>query len=177
MFLSVAGFVGEIAAKYIPVLNSLSAPTGLKILALAHTQIEGFYPGSKAYRTNNPGNIGTTAVGGTVGTYPTLQAGTAAQINYLTRILDGKHKAYPKGGDTTLQKYVFTYAPPIENNSQGYVNNIITTFKKQGIAINANTTLNEIAAIGGEKKKSNGTGLGNIVGGFFDGLSSLFGSK
>lgn len=163
MLLSITGFAGAIAEKYIPILNNIFAPAGLKILALAHTSIEGFFPGSKAYRTNNPGNIGTTAIGGTVGKFPSLADGTAAQINYLQKILDGKHRAYPLGGDTTLAKYINTYAPPIENNSERYISLVIATFKKQGIAITRDTKLKEIAAIGDEKKKrSNQATGGNI---------------
>lgn len=151
MNLSIAGFTGVIASQYIPVLNAIVAPDGLKLLALAHTTIEGFFPGSKAYRTNNPGNIGTSRIANSTGAYPTLKEGTQAQLNQINLILTGKSKYYKP--DSTLKQYIYTYAPPAENNSEAYLNHVITTFKKQGIVITGETKLRDIATLGGDQKK------------------------
>ena len=157
MPLSFDKFTGAIKTLYIPALNQVPASEGLKILALAHTSIEGFFPGSKAYRTNNPGNIGTSALIGKVGTYPTLLDGVKAQMNMFTRILEGKSKYYK--ADSTLGQYIATYAPPVENDTSAYVNHVIKTFAKQGVTITKDTTLKQISVISltptAEKKKPN----------------------
>ena len=149
MNLSTANYSGAIAEKYIPALNAVTALTGLKILMLSHTIMEGFKPGTVSYRTNNPGNIGTDTISGNIRPYATLSLGVAAQANQMQRNLDGKSRLYKP--TMTLAQYIGVYAPANHNNVNNYVNSVISTFKKQGFLINANTTFAEIANI--EKKK------------------------
>jgi hypothetical protein len=178
MSLLVSGFTGPIASLYIPTLNKASGSVGVKVLALSHTIMEGFFPGSKAYRTNNPGNIGTSLEMGTTGIYKTLADGVNAQIKYLTTIIDGGtwlkvNKYYPKKGDTTLKEYIYTYAPPGKkdnNNPEAYINSFISSFQKQGFTITRDTTLNQIAALGDDGKKKALNGLAD----FFSSAGSHF---
>lgn len=100
--------------EYLPAIEKLSLPTGLKLLMVAMTNMEGFRPGSRSHRTNNPGNIGNTDSGKNK-PFPTLQAGIEAQAKHLTEIAEGKKKAYPLNQWVTLKPY---YSPEIAKNPQ-----------------------------------------------------------
>lgn len=141
-----------------PVANQLGMEKGVQTLILAQAQREGYYPGSRSFRNNNPGNLADSvllenqfnaqlepAVGG--GTrrfaqFPTLKDGLNAKYDYIKRIKDGKHKSYPK--NPSLSTYMYQYAPPSENNTEGYISYLIAYFKKEGYSINRNTTLQQI---------------------------------
>jgi hypothetical protein len=162
--LKTSGLSGPIVTKYVPALNQVQAATGIKTLALAHAIMEGFYPGTPAYNRNNPGNIRSTS--GPFIKFQSLFDGVTAQINYLQRIINGQHRAYPYGGNSTLKQYVYTYAPPSENKPENYIASIIANFGKQGYKITRDTTLNQIASLdtfGSAKKKSNTDSSGNAV--------------
>jgi hypothetical protein len=65
---------------------------------------------------NNPGNLrkwGTYPVANGFAVFPSLQTGTDAMRDQL--------KLYFKRGLNTIQKIVFTWAPPSENNSVAYI--------------------------------------------------------
>ena len=77
-----------IKKEYIPVLNSIGGKTkGLKLLAIAMTNQEGFSPGTRSYRTNNPGNIGNTDAGGN-NVFKTLKDGIQTQLKYIEDVAD-----------------------------------------------------------------------------------------
>ena len=146
-------FTQYIKSEYIPARDKAlpNLSKGLKILITAHTQMEGFYPGSKSYRTKNPGNIGNIDNGATV-TYPTLGEGIQAQYNYVKKIVDGNHLAYQMNkynsgaGLTytgTIDQYLKIYATGART-SDTYVNLVIAAFKQEGITITKQTTLKEI---------------------------------
>ena len=80
------------------------------------THREGFRPGTRSYRTNNPGNVGNTDIGKN-NTLATLVDGVAAQLRYLTRVVNGTHGAYPLNRDKDIKPY---YSPEIANNSRTY---------------------------------------------------------
>lgn len=106
-----------IRKEYLPELNKLSSYSrGLRILALAMTVQEGFSTKTKSYKTNNPGNIGNTDAGGT-NKFKTLYAGTAAQLSYVQRVVNGTHPAYPKGSNKTIEPY---FSPEIARNAENY---------------------------------------------------------
>jgi len=109
-----------IKTKYIPALNQITGKTkGFKMLALIMAQKEGFYSNTKAYRTNNPGNIGNTDSGGT-NTFKTLKEGIQGQFNYIYRVATGKHNAYPLGRNKDIQPF---FSPEISNNQNNYTTN------------------------------------------------------
>lgn len=134
--------------EYIPSLEKIfpQFPKGIKLLMAAQAQLEGFYPGSKSYRNNNPGNVGTYG-GIHVTSFPTLEKGIEAQWHKVLKgalRVEGARSAYYKPTDT-LYKYLSTYAPSKDNNNPLiYTNFIIGYFNKNGITITANTTLEQI---------------------------------
>ena len=106
-----------IVKEYIPVLNSIGGKTkGLKLLAIAMTNQEGFSPGTRSYRTNNPGNIGNTDAGGN-NVFKTLKSGIETQLKYIEDVAAGKKSAYPVGKNKTIPPY---YSPEIAKNSKSY---------------------------------------------------------
>lgn len=155
MNLNTNGFKGAILNNYIPALNAVSASFGTKVLLLAHTVVEGFSPGSVAFRSNNPGNIGTDTSKNRIRPYPTLVDGVTAQIDQKNLMMAGKSRYY-KPTDSLI-KYLTIYAPPPQNNPQNYFKIMQNVFAKQGITVTQQTTLQEISNITGnvdsEKKK------------------------
>jgi len=136
-----------IQSTYIPALNKAlpSISKGAKLLLSAQAQNEGFFPGSKSYRTNNPGNVGNTGTG--TKTFPTLEAGIQAQWNKVLKGAFNGTSQYYKPTDTLLQ-YLSNYAPVSDgNNPPQYANFVVGYFKKQGVTITPNTTLAEINKI------------------------------
>lgn len=79
--------------------------------------IEQFENFSVAY--HNPGAI--RGVDGKFLKFATHEDGFNYLLNYLTRVATGKHKAYPKGGETTLLEFQSIYSPVLDhNNPQSY---------------------------------------------------------
>ena len=103
--------------EYLPELNKITGYSrGLKMLALTMTIQEGFKKGTTSYKTNNPGNIGNTDAGGT-NKFKTLKAGIEAQLKYVKRVVDGTHRAYPKGKNKKIEPY---FSPEIAKNAENY---------------------------------------------------------
>jgi hypothetical protein len=160
---------GESIKKvYEPALAKITSTQGLKILSEGHSVIEGFFPGSRGYRNNNPGNLAHSPLlaknfgavlepanskGERVfSKFPTLELGIKAKINYAERIIAGQHKQYPT--DPSLSVYIYQYAPPkdpktgkIINDTEGYIKKMIKWFADNGITINRNTKLSQIRDI------------------------------
>lgn len=107
-----------ILTEYIPALDKAlpTATKGLRCLLIAMTHQEGFRPGTRAYRTNNPGNIGNTDSGSNKG-LKTLEDGIKLQVQYMADIIAGKKAAYPIGGDVLLKPY---FSPEIAKNAKVY---------------------------------------------------------
>jgi len=98
-------------------------PVGSLLLewASAIKDFEGYFPpnpryprGSASYRNHNPGNI--KGLDGKFLVFETYQGGWAYLLDYLTRSATGKHKAYPKKGETTILEFTMTYAPAADKN-------------------------------------------------------------
>jgi hypothetical protein len=108
----------EIESEYIPKLNDtlLYDPIGLKLLMIIMTQKEGYYKGTRSYRTNNPGNIGNTD-NGLNKQIESLSEGIQAQKNYILKVAEGKHSAYPMGKRKIIKPY---YSPEIAKHSKLY---------------------------------------------------------
>jgi len=77
---------------------------------------EGFYKGSRSYRTNNPGNIGNVDSGRNRQN-TTLKDGILLQVKYINDIVTGKHSAYPMGGRKLIRPY---YSKEIARNPRNY---------------------------------------------------------
>lgn len=102
----------------------------------AMAQFEGFnVPGSRAQRNNNPGNlragagqIGTDAAGYAI--FPDLATGWAAFERQIR--LDA-------GRGLTLAQFIGKYAPPSENDTQGYLG-----FVTSRLGVSPGTSLSEL---------------------------------
>ena len=152
---------------YIPTLEKV-VPTGskgIKLLITAQTQMEGFAPGTKSYRTNNPGNIGNTDNGGTRG-FSSLDTGVKGQYDYTVGVALNKNKNYKLGerrkapsiyDKDSAQTYPgidFTYKGTLDQYlkiySTGarkydtYLNLVVSYFAKNGHTITGETTLKQI---------------------------------
>jgi len=108
----------EILEEYIPVRNQVMAdlPKGFQLLVTIMAYKEGFRKGTRSYRTNNPGNIGNTDSGANRHN-GSLESGIQLQVDYITRIAEGKHRAYPMGKEKVIKPY---YSPEIAKHSKLY---------------------------------------------------------
>lgn len=169
-------FNPEILNEYIPIWQNIVAPKGIKYLALIMATKEGFYEGSRSYRTNNPANMGNVDSGSNV-SFKSLKEGVEHQIKTLIRIAEGKHKAYPLDKKVKLSPFyseeiaknkvtykMEPYCPGYEFIYKGQLNQFIkiyatgprqkntylslirSYFKNLGFEVNDTTTLQEIAA-------------------------------
>lgn len=102
--------------EYLPMLNAMDLPKGLKLLITAMTHIEGFRPGTRSYKHNNPGNIGNTDNGANKG-FKTLVEGIQAQAKFIQDIAAGKKAAYPIGKPVVLKP---SFSQEIQNNLKTY---------------------------------------------------------
>ena len=91
---------------------------GLRMLALATTIKEGYKPGSRSYKTKNPGNIGNTD-SGVENPQPTLQAGLLLLLRYYEKVANGTgvgwgfgHKTIPQYFSEEIQDNPNTYLRP-----------------------------------------------------------------
>ena len=108
----------EMAEEYLPALNKVmkNEALGFKLLITIMAYKEGFRKGTRSYKTNNPGNIGNTDSGLNT-KITTLEQGIEAQKNYILKIVNGKHKAYPIGKLVKLKPF---YSPEIAKNQKVY---------------------------------------------------------
>lgn len=108
----------HIVKKYLPAFERAipDAQLGKRLLLAVMADTEGFRPGTRSFRNNNPGNIGNTDSGTNVN-YLTLEDGIRAQVNHLDKILAGKSKYYPIGKAVHLPP---GYSPEMEHNKKVY---------------------------------------------------------
>ena len=108
----------DLKNEYLPALEKALAgqPKGLKLLCTIMAYKEGFKKGSRSYRTNNPGNIGNTDSGRNKSN-STLESGILLQRDYIKKIVDGKHSAYPMGKKKVIKPY---YSPEIAKHAKSY---------------------------------------------------------
>lgn len=142
--------VGYILLRETPV-SEIAGVTGSSIpfsaLASAIQLEEGYYPGSRAYRNQNPGNLRYAGQYGSTGAddagfavFPDYHTGFDALINQLQ--LDASR--HP---DWTVMDFVSHYAPSSDNNVPGqYARNISTYLNGIGYQVDPNsTTLGQFA--------------------------------
>jgi hypothetical protein len=100
--------------EYIPIIKQIKGYTiGAKLLAILMAQKEGFKKGTRSYNTNNPGNIGNTDSGANR-KLKNLKDGILLQLDYITKVANGQHKAYPIGKEKKMSPY---YSPEIAKNN------------------------------------------------------------
>ncbi len=100
--------------EYIPTIKGITGySNGAKLLAIVMAQKEGFKAGTRSYRTNNPGNIGNTDSGSNK-QLKTLADGIRLQLDYITKVANGQHSAYPLGQLKVMKPY---YSPEIAKNN------------------------------------------------------------
>jgi hypothetical protein len=101
---------------YLPAIAHLRGSEGIKLLATVMAFVEGYYVGSRSFKTNNPGNVGNTD-NGAHKTFRNLAEGIEAQIAYLVRVSRGEHTAYPLGKLVILKPF---YSKEIAKNRKTY---------------------------------------------------------
>lgn len=108
----------EMKNEYLPALDKAmdDEPIGFKLLVTIMAHKEGFFNGSRSYRTNNPGNIGNTDSGANKKNL-TLVDGILLQKNYILKIAEGKNSMYPMGKKKVIKPY---YSPEIAKHAKSY---------------------------------------------------------
>lgn len=103
----------------------------VKVCALAQQEFEGYiapcskYPtGTSSWRHKNPGN--NKDVHGNFITFKTYEEGFAYLEDYIRRVALGNHRAYPKGGKTTIMEYTHIYTSDPEPSATNYAKAIST---------------------------------------------------
>lgn len=107
-------------------LRGSISPAAVDAIAAAIQTQEGYYPGSLAYRNNNPGNLvyvgqpGATAGAGGFASFQSYDAGLAALKNQIA--LDAARGTDVNGKPTTtVAELISSWAPPSENNTAAYI--------------------------------------------------------
>lgn len=165
-----------IETEYLPIAREVykSDPKGLLVLATAMTMKEGFYPNTRSYEHNNPGNIGNTDSGKN-NSLSTLKEGIEVQRNYILKVASGTHRSYTIGNKKTIKPfyskeiaknaknygmspylpgYEFIYTGQLDQfvkiyatgarAGNSYLSMIISYFKKNGFTINAQSKIQDI---------------------------------
>ncbi len=159
----------EIKDEYFPAMQEAfpNIQRGMAFLITAMTKQEGFFKGSKSYRTNNPGNIGNVDTGASK-SHQTLTDGIKKQVDFIQRIILGGHKAFPIGKPVKIIPYLspdvgwcpgynFTYIGQLDQfikiystgarKSNSYINTIVSYFKINGVIITPESTLQQIVSV------------------------------
>jgi peptidoglycan hydrolase-like protein with peptidoglycan-binding domain len=99
-------FNKDLVERYLPEMRSAMSdkPKGFQLLVTIMAYKEGYRKGTRSYRFNNPGNIGNNDRGDNkaVGS---LKAGVLLQRDYIQRIANGTHSAYPMGKRKLIRPY------------------------------------------------------------------------
>ena len=108
----------EMENEYLPALQRAMGdrPRGFQLLCTVMAHKEGFRQGTRSYRTNNPGNIGNTDSGRNRGN-ASLEDGILLQRDYIEKIADGQHSAYPMGKQKVIKPY---FSPEIAKHAKSY---------------------------------------------------------
>ena len=108
----------EMENEYMPALQRAMGdqPRGFQLLCTVMAHKEGFRKGTRSYRTNNPGNIGNTDSGRNREN-SSLEDGILLQRDYIQKIADGQHSAYPMGKQKVIKPY---FSPEIAKHAKSY---------------------------------------------------------
>lgn len=156
---SAAPLKGNPKLKQILVAAGYNPGTFEHELALAIGTKEGWIStgnGSRSYRNNNPGNLDYSSnfisldpkvmrePGGRFARFSTAEKGAKALVEYkVKKWASGKMPAtagnssllpapekWKKGTPPTIAQFFYTYAPPNENNTEGYIKSVVATLQK-----------------------------------------------
>ena len=109
----------DVKEKIVPILDGWLAAgeitRGMHALIMVHAIKEGYSPGTRAYRYNNPGNVGNTDEGANKG-FDTVEDGLRHLKDYINRVASGQSSAY-RFGPKTIEPY---YSQEIEDNRATY---------------------------------------------------------
>ncbi len=101
-------------------LRGSISPTAANSIAQAIQQQEGYFPGSLAYRNNNPGNLiyagqpGASPGAGGFAAFTSYDAGYQAMVNQIS--LDASRGTDASGNPTTtISELLTSWAPPSQN--------------------------------------------------------------
>jgi hypothetical protein len=122
--------------------------------------------GSIASRNNNPGNLrsGLNQVGsentvnGTFATFATPADGWTALQAQIDR---------QAGQGQTLRDFIYQYAPPNENNTSAYLNNLVSS-----LGVSADSSLSDLGGNNGGVVDSSG-GVSNFVDNIVGGTTGI----
>lgn len=110
-------------------LRGSISPSAADSIASAIQTQEGYYPGSLAYRNNNPGNLvfagqpGATPGAGGFAAFDSYADGRAALVNQID--LDATRGTDVNGNPTTtVAQLIASWAPPSQNDTATYVANV-----------------------------------------------------
>lgn len=111
-------FLTEMKNEYLPALEIAmkDEDRGFKLLCTIMAHKEGFFKGSRSYRTNNPGNIGNTDSGAN-NSNGSLADGILLQKKYILNIVSNRNSSYPMGKRRIIKPY---YSPEIARNAKSY---------------------------------------------------------
>jgi hypothetical protein len=111
-------FSKEMMDEYIPLIAKVMAdePKGFRLLLIIMANKEGFYRGTRSYKTHNPGNIGNTDSGSSK-KLENLKDGVLLQKSYVLRIVNGQSKTYPMNKKKVIPPY---FSPEIAKNVKNY---------------------------------------------------------
>ena len=166
----------HIRERYLPAAEKVFAndPKGFRLLATAMAIKEGYYPNTRAYKYNNPGNIGNTDSGKNKG-MPTLEDGIRLQRSYIAKVASGNHKYYKLNKPRFIKPYYskeiarnrktykkspylpgyrFVYTGQLDQyvkiyatgarSGNGYLSLIISYFRQNGIIINETSKVQDV---------------------------------
>ena len=162
MFLELAGAIAKVAAalgalsEYAPLLRLLSTVgAGLEMIFHSDNLNQGedeevrtmvLQNAPRGVRNNNPGNVKYGAFAksqGATGTDPegfaifaSMEEGKAAEVALLNQYLKNKYD--------TIRKIVTKYAPPSENDTAAYIDDVV---KKSGIGADTALTAQNLGAL------------------------------
>jgi hypothetical protein len=140
---------------------------GINDLANSIAQMEGFNtPGTIAARNNNPGNLryaptqvgSENTVNGVFATFASPADGWLALQNYInTKANQG----------TTLRNFIYTYAPPSENNTSSYLDYLVGS-----LGIGADQSLSDLVSGSPNVDTSSPTDIGSSLSSMVSDISS-----
>jgi len=169
----------HIREKLIPAVNRVlaSETKGMRLLCIVHAIKEGYKPGSRSYKYNNPGNVGNTDSGNNKG-FATLDDGIKHLSKYIKDVAEGRRRSYPLGKQRVIKPYfskeiakyqktykkspylpgyTFTYTGQIDQyvkiyatgarSGNSYLSLIISYFNQNGISLTPESTIQDIIKI------------------------------
>lgn len=160
---------GRVGSQTMAMLNKPVTPQKKSLLnkwADAIQSFEGWYPGSRSYRNNNPGNIKyigqKRAIGsdGTFCKFATYEDGRAELIDLLTRASSGQSTLYSP--EMTLIDFYNRYAPSSDNNNPNVYASAVAKMMGISVYTKIKNILNDTATLSDAPNSEEGEEITNI---------------